>query len=219
MSSTSPGAGTVDTNHLLDVWEDLCDPSLTSDDKLSRLFEHETEVLELPYGFLTRIDETADTQLIESAHGGHDLLQAGETAPLSETYCRETVRAPDGVFHVDNAAEEGWTDDPAYDRFGLGTYLGATVGSTESVYGTLCFASTEPRETAISDSERRFAKLLAECVNDVLRNRLTCSCGTVLAVASDPTTDGEVTSIVECENCGSEYAVTTSRLDELPIGL
>jgi hypothetical protein len=218
MTSNLVGEETAGVGHLLDTWEILFDSPIRSDTRLSRLFEHETETLDLPYGFLTRIDETAETQYIESAHGTHDLLQPGESVPLSESYCRETVRAADGVFHVDDATTEGWADDPASERFGLGTYLGAIVGRGESVYGTLCFASSDPRTAAITDEVRRFAKLLAKCVNEILRNRVTCACGAGLAVATAPAADGELTSIVECDNCGSEYAVTTSRLVDSSIG-
>jgi hypothetical protein len=202
-----PGA----VDHLFDVWELMYDPTATFDAKLGRLLEIETEAFDLPYGFLTRVDPATDTQLIETARGSHDLLQDGETAPLSESYCRETIREPEGVFWIDDAHEEEWTADPAYRRFELGTYVGATVEDGETLYGTLCFASSEPRETALTEPERRFLKLLGRWVGDVFEDRIACECGANLPLEDQPA--GERMSVVSCEECGSRYAVTVSRLD------
>lgn len=198
-------------SHLLDTWEILYDPELNFDTKLTRLFERETEEFDLSYGFLTRIDRRIKTQTIETAHGSHSHLQDGETAPLSESYCRKTIREPDGVFHLNDARKEGWTDDPAYQRFQFGTYIGATVASEESFYGTLCFASSEPRGRALTDSERRLVKLLAMWVRDVCKTQFRCDCGTTLSVPTDP--NGEVLTTVSCQNCGCEYAVTISQIN------
>jgi signal transduction histidine kinase len=155
--------------HLFDVWDTVHEPSRPFDERLERLLDLETEAYDLPYGFLSRIDE--DTQTIEAAHGAHEELRSGETCPLSESYCRKTVRQPDGCFHVDDALAEGWGDDPAYERFELGTYVGTTVEVDDDVYGTLCFASTDPRDDAITPAERRLLDRLGRWVADELDDR------------------------------------------------
>jgi signal transduction histidine kinase len=159
--------------HLREFWELTHDPDTGFETKLDRVLRTETAELELPYGFLTHVDPDSDTQTIEEARGSHDLLQPGESGPLSESYCRHTVRTDDGVFHVDDAREEGWTDDPAYQRFGLGTYLGATVELNDEPYGTLCFASSDPRDSRIAPGERMFVDMLATWVSRELSLRAT----------------------------------------------
>jgi len=66
---------------------------------------------------------------------------------------------------VVDAIEEGWDDDPAHDRFGLGSYIGGRVEVDGELYGTLCFADTEPHEEPFSDTQRTFVELLTRWVS------------------------------------------------------
>jgi PAS domain S-box-containing protein len=60
-----------------------------------------------------------------------------------------------------HAAEAGWEDDPAYETFGLETYIGGKVLAGGELYGTLCFAADDPREEPFNEFERTFIRLLA----------------------------------------------------------
>lgn len=157
--------------HLRELWDITQDPDTDLATKLELVFDRESRKLELPYGFLTRTDPATDTQTIETARGAHELLAEGETAPLSESYCRKTIASPDGVFHIDHASEEGWEDDPAYERFQLETYLGARVEFDGEVFGTICLAGSSPRAKPISDGERMLIDMLATWVSSELNAR------------------------------------------------
>jgi signal transduction histidine kinase len=61
---------------------------------------------------------------------------------------------------VQNALAEGWADDPAYDRFELGSYIGAQVWVGTQRYGTFCFADDAARAEPFSDREKTFVELL-----------------------------------------------------------
>lgn len=148
-------------SHFTDVCKLICDPSREFREKLGLLFSTESETLGLSYGFLTRTEPATDTQTIEVAHGSHDLLQSGNTAPLSESYCRHTLNATDGCFHVADAQAEGFDDDPAHDRFGIESYVGSVVEFGGQTYGTFCFAAPEPLERPLSEVELDFVDLLA----------------------------------------------------------
>jgi PAS domain S-box-containing protein len=124
--------------------------------------------LEVPFGFLTEIDE--ETQTIVDAHGDHPQLQAGETCPLSDAYCRKTITR-DELVTVQNAVAEGWSDDPAYERFGLGCYAGAEITVEGETYGTLCFSGPEPRDEPFSDTERTFVELMSRWASYELEQR------------------------------------------------
>jgi signal transduction histidine kinase len=165
------GDSTAALDHLFDVWEVAHAPGLDFETKVERLFELETEAFGLPYAFLTRAEPAADTQTIEVAAGDHELLQRGERGPLSESYCRKTIADSDGVFHVDDARAEGWADDPAFERFQLGTYVGARVEVDEETFGTFCFASSAPRGEPLTAEERQLVDLLATWVSDQLTAR------------------------------------------------
>ena len=138
------------------------DTDRTFEEKLSALLELGTDRLDVPFGFLNRIEDS--TQHVVQAVGDHPDLQTGETAPKSESYCRKTV-GTDRVLGIQNATAEGWADDPAYERFGLGCYLGASVYVDGTLYGTLCFAGDESHERAFDDTERAFVELLVQWVS------------------------------------------------------
>lgn len=167
---------------------------LSFEEKLDRLLELGCSYLNLPYGFLTEIDadadrvagadadtngtsaettgtETTGTQTVVAVRGGHELLQVGESCPLDEAYCRKTIDAEDGLLAVVDAIRAGWEGDPAYETFDLGCYLGARVVVDGELYGTLCFAATDARETAFSHADRTFVDLLTQWVSDELGRR------------------------------------------------
>jgi signal transduction histidine kinase len=98
-------------------------------------------------------------QRILYASGEHPMLQEGETCPLSEAYCRKTIQQEE-LLSIQNAAAEGWGADPAYQRFDLGSYIGAKVVVDGELYGTFCFASHEARGRSFSDEEEAFVELL-----------------------------------------------------------
>ncbi|WP_136590458.1 PAS domain-containing protein [Salinigranum halophilum] len=129
--------------------------------KLASVLRLGCDRLGVDHGFLTRVDD--DRQHVVEAWGDHPDLQPGTSVPLSETYCRRTVETG-GVFHIRSAADEGWEDDPAYEAFGLGCYLGGTVVVDGDVYGTLCFADHDNRTHPFDETERAFADLLVQWV-------------------------------------------------------
>ncbi|MCG1002762.1 PAS domain S-box protein [Halobacterium noricense] len=136
--------------------------------KLDDLLALGCDILDVPYGFLTEIDD--DTQNVVQARGDHPLLQPGASCPLSEAYCRKTLTA-DEIVTVQNAVAGGWSDDPAYDRFGLGCYAGAEIVVDGETYGTFCFADTEARDEPFSETERTFVELMARWASYEIEQR------------------------------------------------
>ncbi len=141
-----------------------CSPSETIERMLAAGRDH----LGVELGFLTRI--TDDIQSVVEVVGEHPELREGATAPLSEAYCRRTVGREEPLG-VTDAREEGWADDPAYERFGLGCYLGATISVEGKQFGTVCFADTEPRDREFSAAERTFVDLLTDWISYILEQR------------------------------------------------
>ncbi|MBZ6494904.1 sensor histidine kinase [Natrinema longum] len=134
-------------------------------EKLPALLDLGCDYLELPYGFLTRINLDERTQTVVESRSDHPLLQTGESCPLAEAYCRKTIKTHELVT-VANAPDEGWTGDPAYELFELGSYVGAKVTVDGAIWGTLCFASRDPRDgSGFSEAERSLVKLMAKWVS------------------------------------------------------
>ncbi|SDY38599.1 sensor histidine kinase [Halobellus clavatus] len=165
--SVGPGLEGQTTIELLsDLYAVTTDTELTFEEKITRLLGLGCDRLGLAYGFLSKIDpgdgdETDGTQRIVLSHGDHTLLQPGSSCPLSEAYCRKTIQS-DGLLAVSDALREGWADDPAYDVFELGSYIGGKVIVSDELYGTLCFASTDPRGAAFTDAERTLIRLMSK---------------------------------------------------------
>ena len=138
------------------------DRELSFEQKVDALLELGCEYLGLPNGFLTRIEE--GVQQIRRSHAEHSALQPGESCPLDEAYCRRTIEL-DHLLTVVNASDEGWDADPAHARFGLESYIGGRVEVNGELYGTLCFADTDPRQEPFTDTQRTFVELLTRWVS------------------------------------------------------
>ncbi|WP_254839852.1 GAF domain-containing protein [Natronomonas marina] len=133
--------------------------ALTFEEKAERILSIGCEYLDLPFGFLTRVDE--GEQEIVHAVGDHKLLQPDESAPLEQSYCRKTIESDDLVGMQDARAELG-DDDPAYELFELGCYIGTKVMVGETLYGTFCFAAPHDRDREFTAGEREVVKLLGQ---------------------------------------------------------
>ena len=158
------------------VYEVTTDPALSFEEKVDGLLAAGNEYLGLPLAFLTQIESgdshAAGTQTILEARGAHDLLQPGESCPLPQSYCRKTIE-DSALTAITEAAAEGWAGDPAYNTFGLETYIAGAVDAGGDTYGTLCFAAREPRTTEFTETERSFVNLLRRWVGYELDRRTT----------------------------------------------
>lgn len=153
---------------LQELYETATATDLSAEEKITRLLTAGPELLGLPPGYLTRITraepgEADGTQRIIEASGDHDLLQPGNTCPLSQSYCRNTIDL-DGVLEVPDAEAAGWAGDPAYELFNLGCYIGTDITVNGELYGTVFFAKEAPRGEPFTDAERTFVRLLSQLV-------------------------------------------------------
>ncbi|MFC7224728.1 PAS domain S-box protein [Halalkalicoccus sp. GCM10025322] len=142
---------------LHELYEFTSAPELPFEEKLGRVLEAGCKRLGLEYGIFTRIED--DTMTIVQSHADHELLQPDASCPLSRSYCRRVLEE-EGLVVADDALEEGWDGDPGYETFELGTYVGGQVVVDGEVYGTICFASSQPRGEPISEIERTFVELV-----------------------------------------------------------
>lgn len=141
------------------LWRHCLAPDLDFGTKVERLLTRETTEFGLEYGFLSTIDLEAEVQRFEIVAGSHRSIEPGSEVPLSTTYCQKTIADPDGTLVVSDALADGWDGDPAYERWGLGSYIGTTVRTDGELYGTLCFADSASREDPITDAERSILEM------------------------------------------------------------
>jgi len=158
-----------------DLYDVTTDQELSFEKKIDRTLELTGERLDLPYGFFTRIetDGDDDRRTVVQSTGEHPLLQAGESCLLSEAYCRRTLET-DGLLAIQDAVADDWTGDIAYERFELGTYVGGKVKVDDELYGTLCFAASNPQERPFSDTDRMVVRVVSRWVSyELERHRRT----------------------------------------------
>ncbi|WP_313686776.1 sensor histidine kinase [Halobellus marinus] len=65
------------------------------------------------------------------------------------------------MLAIADAVDAGWETDPAYELFGLGSYIGGKVSVEGDLYGTLCFASTDPRGRPFTEAEQTLVRLIS----------------------------------------------------------
>jgi len=148
------------------------DSELTTDEKIDRILEVGTARLGTDYGFLARIEGEIHEVIRSTAVDDSpdpDVLAPGTTTPLSATFCRHTVGGDEPVAIGEVGTEV--PEDPAYERFGLECYLGATVEVASEEYGTVCFVDPEPRERPFSEREQTFAELLTNWIHYLLERQ------------------------------------------------
>jgi PAS domain S-box-containing protein len=144
---------------LQSLYRIAADRDLGFDEKVARVLRLGCDYLQVPFGMVNELDESGQT--VSYAHGTPDDLQPGATMPLDEAYCKETVET-DGLLAIVDAADEGWGGDPAYERHGLGCYIGGRIEVDDDVDRTLCFAGPDPREESFTPTERTVVELLTQ---------------------------------------------------------
>ncbi|RKD98206.1 MEDS domain-containing protein [Halopiger aswanensis] len=152
-----------------ELYETIADPTASLGEKIERLLELGRQRLGLEIGYFTETRGEESFEIVEAV-GEHDRIRAGVTDSLCDTYCEKLLASP-GTIAVQDAAEAGWTDDPAYERFGLDAYFGTTVHVGGEEYGTLCFASERARPVPFTDAERTFLDLMGQCIEYELQRR------------------------------------------------
>ncbi|WP_324760314.1 PAS domain S-box protein [Haloarcula montana] len=150
------------------VYEAFADRGRPLSDAVRTALSAGCERLDLSVGFLTGIDD--GRQYIEEAVGDHPEIRPGTECPLSEAYCRRTVEI-DGQLSIQDAAAAPEIADAAYDRFGLGSYVGSKVVADDEVYGTVCFADEKQRDEPFTEADELFVELVARLVGRGIEQR------------------------------------------------
>jgi len=142
------------------LYEVMDDSTLSLAEKRRRGLEIGREFLGVEHGHIQRRGDNSTTDTIVASDGNNPDLTDGVTLDRATTYCRRVIDS-DGPVALTDAPNQGWADDPAYQEHGLYCYLGTTIFVHGDVYGTVCFSSRDPRETAFASDEKAAVELLA----------------------------------------------------------
>ena len=126
-----------------------------------------TSYLGVEAGFVSRITPATDHHetIVSTAETGP--LSAGTRRALSDTYCKHTLErdSPLAMHDVDEF------DDIEPVPTGLSCYHGSTLTVDGEPFGTVCFASPDPRDRAFDDAETMFAELVGRLLEHELEHR------------------------------------------------
>jgi len=142
-----------------ELYDITADGDLSFDEKVDRLLDLGRDRFGLDMGFL--LEKEGDRFRVRKTRGT-DLEEGIATLSANpDQYCKRTISV-DAPVGVEDTAAAGWDDDPLYEQYDLGCYLGTKVTDGTGVYGSVCFAGSSSREIEFTDAEYTFLDLMGQ---------------------------------------------------------
>ncbi|MBN3493198.1 sensor domain-containing diguanylate cyclase [Vibrio neptunius] len=140
------------------------------DIQITQLIMMGLERFNLDIGILSRIDGDLYTVLYCVTSEGVE-LKPGDTFSYGSTYCQITCGSfgPVSIEHMGESNE--YAKHPAYEAFGLESYIGIPIFVDDEVFGTLNFSSASPYPRKFKDIDIDVLKLMASWVEVELIRR------------------------------------------------
>ena len=127
-----------------------------------KLLELGEKYIEADNAYISLIDtEIGHCEIPVSTFTADGAFPEDSAPELDETYCRRTVEA-DAPIALHDAPDQGWENDPAYEKHGLEYYLGTQLSQADSSFGTVCFVGDDARDEPFSEAEILFAELISQ---------------------------------------------------------
>jgi hypothetical protein len=146
--------------------------SMSLDEKLPTLLEMGCERLGLEIGLLSRI--RGDRYEVLAIHAPEDFpVSAGAAFALEDTPCRDTI-ASDRPLALSRPES---IRSSARSAFPFEAYLGRSVHLGEEPFGTLVFASLEPRKERFTATHKDLVVLMSEWIGAELERRELLAAG------------------------------------------
>jgi K+-sensing histidine kinase KdpD len=140
----------------------LASTDLAPAEKIEAAIDIGRKNLQLEFGTLSHIGD-GQYEVIETNVTTGDFT-VGSSTDLDVTWCRHVVSDREVLAFADVETTK-YSNDVAREATGYPCYIGASVIVDGDVYGTLSYASTDPRTVEFDDNEKQFVTLLAELVS------------------------------------------------------
>jgi hypothetical protein len=136
--------------------------SIPLDAKLARLLEMGASRFDLEVAMVARVRK--GRYEIIAIHSPESFpASAGAVFSLEETFCKNTLNSERPVG-IEQISESNWAESLNRAAFPFSAYLGATIAVDGASYGTLSFASFEPREDRFNGTEKDLIRLMAQWI-------------------------------------------------------
>jgi len=136
------------------------------EEKLPALLEMGCERFGLEVALVSRV--RGERYEVLAIHAPDDFpVASGAVFALGETHCRNTLETNRPVA-IARAADAHWVDHPARAAFRFEAYLAATIHVGEEPFGTLVFASLDPRRERFTATHKDLVVLMAQWIGSEL---------------------------------------------------
>lgn len=146
----------------------IADSERSFDEQVRALLTLAREELGLPAGSLSRAQAT---EMCFEIVDGEGPISEGESLPIDETFCDETVEKRETLALDAVGADPTFAARRTHTERGIACYLGAPVFLDDEVYGAICVFGTESRATEFSAWDVTLVDLIAQWVSYELRRR------------------------------------------------
>jgi PAS domain S-box-containing protein len=151
------------------LYEIVSAQELNFSDKLKALLAMGARRFDLAIGVLSRIE--GERYHVIEALTPNGAIRPGDVFDLGQTYCREVLRSGEPIG-FENAGNSQWAAHPCYATFRMEAFLGTPVTVNGQVYGTLSFASPQPRARPFKPADKEFLRLMAQWIGSEMERNL-----------------------------------------------
>jgi hypothetical protein len=143
--------------------------SIPLDARIAKLLEMGTSRFDLEIGILARVRK--NRYEIVAIHSPESFpATSGAVFSLEETFCKNTLNS-ERPIGLERIAESDCAESLHRAAFPFSAYLGAAITVDGASYGTLSFASFEPRKNRFNGTEKDLIRLMAQWIGTEIGKR------------------------------------------------
>ncbi|MBB5319632.1 GAF domain-containing protein [Marinobacter oulmenensis] len=139
-------------------------------DRIRAALRRACHYLDMDTGIVSQITGPAYTILWHHTRVPFETVYDGLTLPLEQTYSSLLMESHD-VIAFDHTGQSEYQLHPAYQEYGLESYLAAPIWIDGEVMGSVNFSSRAPRQQPFTETDRMFVNLLARWASDIIHQQ------------------------------------------------
>ncbi len=142
-------------------------------EKLQLLLKLGSEQFGMPIAILSKIEDKK--YYIQDSISEFQNFSAGTTKKLKHTFCSEAILSIEPLAFEDARVTVKWSEHYCTKVEKIRAYMGVRIIVEGELYGTLCFASTEPRRVPLRLADLEVLKLMSQWVGSELQREFVGS--------------------------------------------
>jgi len=141
---------------------EIATQSANIEEQLQEIVEQGSTMLGMEIGLISQIRDKSYT--VVSSFAPKYNISNGMKCSLDATLCKQTIQS-DQVLSIPNIPNVMEIHNPCFADILPKSYIGIPIMVNQHVYGTLSFVSDHIRETAFSETDQDFVRLMGQWVN------------------------------------------------------